>query len=107
MTDLDPRTILDTPMPAGNDAGATTIRGYLVRLLAEFWEYGEGFSGKRPFGNSGWEWEPLGALAKAGHITGVFDTDGYVEDLDQEAGSRLIAAAIQFLGAPEEEADGG
>jgi hypothetical protein len=104
MTDPAPRMILDTPMGT-NDAGATTIRGYLIRLLAELWDAGECFSGKHPFGNSDWEGEPLVALARAGHVTARFDADGYVEDLDEEAGRRLITAAIQALGAPGERAE--
>jgi hypothetical protein len=38
-----------------SDAGDNiTIRDYLRILLETLWEEGEGFSGKRPFGNSGW-----------------------------------------------------
>jgi hypothetical protein len=97
----DPSTILSTPMPPGNDAGASTVRDYLIRLLSDVWEYGEGFNGKRPFGNSGWEWELHAALAKAGHITGVFDKDGYIEAADEDAGRALIAKAIKALGGGE------
>lgn len=97
MPDIDSRTILDTPMEP-NDSGATTIRGYLVALLAAVWDQSEGFSGKRPFGNSGWDWDLYGALVKAGHINGRFDEDGYIEDVDEQTGDRLIRAAIQALG---------
>jgi hypothetical protein len=90
--------ILDTPMQ-DNDAGAATIRRYLVALLVALWHEGEGFSGKRPFGNSGWEWDLLAALAKAGHVSGKFDEDGYLEEVDQVAGERMIAEAIEALGA--------
>lgn len=99
MTDLDPRTILGTPMPEGNDADAATIGDYLIRLLSDVWEYGEGFDGKRPFGNSGWEWDLYAALAKAGHITGVFDQDGYVEGADTPEGRSLVADAIKAMPA--------
>ncbi|GLY81868.1 hypothetical protein [Actinoallomurus iriomotensis] len=102
MADIDPRVILDTPM-GPNDAGAATIRDYLTRLLAELWKDGEGFSGKRPFGNSSWEGELLSALARAGHITGTLDEDGYLDDADEETGYALIAAAIRALGAPTED----
>lgn len=104
-TDIDPRVILDTPMDQ-NDSGATTIRGYLVALLAEVWEHGEGFSGKRPFGTSGWHWDLYAALIKAGHIPGRFDEYGDVEDADNKAGDKLIAAAIRALDAPTEKTDG-
>lgn len=36
-----------------NGAGAATVGEYLAKLLAELWLHDEGFSGKRPFGNSG------------------------------------------------------
>lgn len=94
--DTDPTTVLACPM-GDNDAGADTIRTYLVALLEVLWEQGDCFGGKRPFGNSGWEYELYGALAKAGHITGTFDEDGYVNEMDTDAGRRLITAAIKHL----------
>lgn len=93
----DPRTVLDTPM-GDNDADAATIRDYLLRLLSDVWRHGEGFNGKRPFGNSGWEWEVYTALVRAGHIGGRFDADGYIEDADRQAGDALVASAIKALG---------
>jgi hypothetical protein len=45
-----------------NDAGATTIREYLVLILANVWFEGEGFSGKRPFGNSGWQYDLINVV---------------------------------------------
>lgn len=95
-------SILDIHMnPDTNDAGANTIRGYLVALLAELWEKGEGFSGKRPFGNSGWEHELYRALADDGEIEANYYTydDGFVEvdGYDTVKGNRLIARAIRDL----------
>lgn len=68
---------------APNDAYAATVREYLVALLAAVWDEGEGFDGKRPFGNSGWEGEVLEALDAAG-----------IPD-----GERAMARAIQSLAA--------
>ena len=95
MTALTPAEILALPMQA-NDADAATIRDYLARLLAEVWEWGEEFSGKRPFDNSGWEDELFLALVNAGAIQGGPDKYG---DLDCDAGRAAIAAAIKELGA--------
>lgn len=81
-----------------NDANAPTIRDYLIRLLSLVWEEGEGFNGKRPFGNSGWEYDLYVPLVRAGMIEGTFDHDGYPEDLDDILGDEIIAAAIQELG---------
>jgi len=44
---------LDTEIEE-NDSGETTIRNYLLELLYQAYEQAEGFSGKRPFGDSGW-----------------------------------------------------
>lgn len=97
MPEPTPAQILATTMEP-NDSDATTIRGYLVALLDALWRHGEGFSGKRPFGNSGWHWDVYAALAKAGHIRGTFDEDGYLDDADETTGDRLIRSAIQALG---------
>jgi hypothetical protein len=87
--------ILDTPM-AENDSGADTVRGYLTELLVVLWDAGEDFSGKRPFGNSGWQDDLHVALGQAGYIRYV--EDGYCEDVDTVAGHALIARAIVELG---------
>lgn len=57
--------VLDCPM-GPNDANAETVRDYLKALLLKVWVQGEGFSGKRPFGNSGWEYDVTDALVEAG-----------------------------------------
>lgn len=95
--------ILATPMP-DNDADAATIRGYLAALLAVVWRENEAFSGKRPFGNSGWDMELYRALGEAGYIRWTVDEDGEVEDFDDETGDRLIASAIIALAAAPQEA---
>ncbi len=92
-----PQQVLDCPMEP-NDSGADTIRGYLVALLATLWREEEGFSGKRPFGNSDWPCDLYLPLVKAGFITGRLDEDGYLEDFDSRAGDALIASAIKALG---------
>lgn len=84
---------------AGDDL---TVRQYLHALLSALWREGECFSGKRPFGNSGWEHELYAPLAKAGFIDlGVVDEDGGVYGYtgEQERAAHtyvldLIAAAM-------------
>lgn len=98
--ELTPAQILDLPM-GDNDSGARTIRGYLVELLLTVWRKGEGFSGKRPFGSSCWEWDLYAALACAGVITATFDEDGFIDDMSADQrlrADRLIASAIEALG---------
>lgn len=94
--------VLDLPMKP-NDADAETVRQYLVTLLSTLWDEGEGFSGKRPLGDSGWEWDLLNPVQEAGLIHGVFDEEGYVltgrdRSAEQERlGRELIAQAILRL----------
>jgi hypothetical protein len=88
--------LLDLPLPA-NDSGATTVRGYLLELLAEVWRCEEGFSGKRPFGNSSWQHDVYFPMVAAGLIDGEFDANGDREDADTDTGERLILAAIKAL----------
>jgi len=97
--DVTPQQVLDLPLP-DNDSGASSVRGYLVALLTELWREGEGFSGKRPFGNSGWQYDLYVPLIRAGLIDGAFDEDGYVDRCDDKAGNLLIDAAITSLGEP-------
>lgn len=88
------KDVLAIPMKAGNDAGASTIKEYLVKLLSELWREGEGFSGKRPFGNSGWEYELYLPLVTSGAVNGKLDSEGYLEKVDQDAANTLIFEAI-------------
>lgn len=85
-------------LPMGpNESGAQTIRGYLVELVKEVWDQEEGFSGKRPFGNSGWQSDLYLPLVRAGMIHGSIDTDGYLDGADEVDGDRLIRSAIEAL----------
>lgn len=90
--------ILDLPM-GKNDAGSETIRDYLKALLTTLWENGEGFSGKRPFGNSGWEQDLYAALGRGGVVEAQVDEDGYVEVTDREEADSLIFDAIDAIDA--------
>jgi hypothetical protein len=94
------RQVLALPLPEGNDADAATVRDYLTAQLVALWREGDGFSGKRPLGNSGWEWDIYIPMAKAGLIHGEFDEDGEVIELHEAVGERLIVAAINELGRP-------
>jgi len=50
-----------------SDAGDNlTIRDYFYTLLTAVWNEGESFSGKRPFGNGGWEYRPVPTASESG-----------------------------------------
>ena len=56
-----------------------TLREYLKLQLTTLWRESEGFSGKRPLGDSGWEWEIAQLLVEAGYVEGkleTYDDDG-------------------------------
>lgn len=96
---MTPTEVLALPMdPNTNDAAASSIQEYLVALLKALWEEEEGFSGKRPLGNSGWQWDVYTALAKGGALEAKFDSDGYdLDDFDVEEADRVMAEAIGAL----------
>lgn len=69
-------TALDVELDE-NDANADTVRAYLAVLLTAVLEEEESFSGKRPFGNSGWLREITEPLREAGfnpEEAGFFET---------------------------------
>jgi hypothetical protein len=81
------------------DIGVCTLREYLIALVARLWVEDEGFSGKRPFGNSGWQGDVMRSLAREGLIKGTYDDDSdeaYVP-FDWPKGSKLVALAIEML----------
>lgn len=88
--------ILDIEMQP-NDAKAKTVRDYLKALLSNLWRKEESFSGKRPFGNSGWQHDVYAALVRAGAIKGALDEDGYPFDIDYAAGEAAVLEAIEAL----------
>lgn len=83
--------------PERNDAAASSIREYLAVLLGTLWEEKSQFNGKRPFGSSSWYFELFTAMVEAGVIAGKLDEDGYLAEVDNGEGDRLIAAAIEEM----------
>lgn len=89
--------ILGTKFYCDDLSQEITIKEYLKELLQRVWKEGESFSGKRPFGNSGWQADLYLPLIAAGFITGTVDEDGYLEDCDEKAGDELISEIISRL----------
>jgi hypothetical protein len=77
-----------------SDIGETTIREWLRELLLTLWREGEGFSGKRPFGNSGWELDAYATLIKSGVVKGELGEFGYVEKVDRADAESIIDRLI-------------
>lgn len=94
---MTPEETLNLKMIQPNDAGAETIRDYLKALLTDLWRETEGFSGKRPFGNSGWEYEVYNSLVEAGAVPARYTIDGDLWSFDEAAADKLIFKAIEAL----------
>jgi hypothetical protein len=78
-----------------SDAGENlSVRDYLRVLLSTLWMKGEDFSGKRPFGNSGWECEIYQPLVAGGFIPGTLDEDGYVDSIDEKIAKAYVCNLI-------------
>ena len=78
-----------------SDAGENiTVRDYLRVLLETLYREGESFSGKRPFGNSGWQGDLYAPLISSGVLKGKLDEDGYVEECDETAADAYILKLI-------------
>ena len=93
---MTPNEILALPFES-SDIGPTTVGGYLSALLLALWDEGDGFSGKRPLGNSGWQFDLYTPLVQAGVVRGTIDDDGYLEDLDEDAAKSKIRECIHVL----------
>ena len=95
--------ILDIKMEE-NDADAETIRDYLKELLTQLWRKSETFSGKSPFGDSGWEYDLYKPIA-TNHLVDVdyFDENDDKDDweniasFDEKKANKLIFDAIEQL----------
>jgi hypothetical protein len=94
---MDAVQLLDIRFESRDLGEELSIREYMRRLLSELFAEGEGFSGKRPFGNSGWEYEIIEALIRAGAVTGSLDSEGCVDDYNEDEYQIALAKMIAFL----------
>jgi hypothetical protein len=93
---MDAKQVLDLEM-SSNDADAATIRDYFKALLTAIITEEEGFSGKRPFGNSGWIGDLEQALVKASVVAGKLDENGWLDECDSDAAKVRILEAVKAL----------
>ncbi|MGE0797276.1 MAG: hypothetical protein AB7G13_28690 [Lautropia sp.] len=76
---------------AGDDL---SVREWLRTLLLAVWSEQESFNGKRPWGNSAWEYNVYTPLIKAGFIAGTVDEDGYGDCEDVNAAHAFVCDLI-------------
>lgn len=79
------------------DAGSTTIGGFLESLLYTLWNEGADFNSKRPWGNSGWEYVLYEALVEHGVVEGKLDEDGFIEKVDYEKANEIVFGLIKHV----------
>lgn len=91
---MTPQEILNIEMQE-NDAGAKTIGEYVAKLACGVIVETEGFSGKRPFGNSGWYNGLVEPLVRAGVVEGEIDEDDYVDGYDYKEVDAVLTNAIK------------
>ena len=94
---MTPQELLDFKFYCNDLDRTLTVREYFVELLATLWREADGFSGKRPFGNSGWNFEIEGALVESGKIPGKLEYGEYIADENPDP---LIIEAIYLLNRP-------
>lgn len=94
--EIDLQAVLATGFES-SDLGQTTVREYFKTLLVALWNEEEGFSGKRPFGNSGWQNDLVKPLIRAGMIAGSIDPEGYAEAKDSGEFNEAVVKLIEAL----------
>ena len=70
-----------------------TVREFFKELLTALFKEGECFSGKRPFGNSGWDYDLCVCLAQNEIISGTTSEYGGFTDWDydsKEANAKIL-----------------
>lgn len=80
-----------------DDVDVKSIRGYFKFLLSMLWDDSEAFSGKRPFGNGGWECDVYRALIQVKAIKGVLDVDDSIVEIDYKKANKLVFKLIESL----------
>lgn len=71
-----------------------TLRQYFYDLMSTLWCEQDGFDNKRPFGNSGWDYEIYKPLVQAGLVKGRIDADGYIAELDDAEANEFVLTKI-------------
>jgi hypothetical protein len=93
---------LAAPMTRCGDFDNMNVIDWLHELLKTLWIEEEGFSGKYPFGNSGWSSDLVYSLIECGYIPlleGVVCSDDDWPDYsyDEKEADRLIRELIQYV----------
>lgn len=102
MSDIIDQVLNETEVDLG--AEKITIRQMFVRMMRKCW-LDDGFSGKRPLGDSGWRDDVIKSLVDSGLIRGEIDCDGDLVSSDDGAGGELVLAALDRMAENEKDKD--
>lgn len=91
------KEILDLKFESTDLGETITIKDFFKKLLTTLFEQGECFSGKRPFGNSGWDWDLKICLAENKVISGKYDSKCGDWDFDSAEADEKIFELIKEL----------
>ena len=72
-----------------------TLKEYLKETFLTFIHEGESFSGKRPFGNSDWDWQIYKGLITLDNSLGTLDEDGYIDTVNRKACDKIIVQCVE------------
>lgn len=86
--------ILALPIKRRDIDEEITIRQYFYDLMSALWTELEDFDGKRPFGNSDWEYEVYASLIRHELIPGAFDENGYIKEVDSAQANAFVLKNI-------------
>lgn len=92
-------------LPVVGFADHWTVRKYLYELLITLWNEKEAFSGKRPFGDSGWDHDLIAALVIGGALPGKLDEFGFVKEYNPAKAEKYVSQLIHYVFFKEKRFD--
>lgn len=92
-----PRDILSLEFYDSSNMENISFRDYFVLLLVTLMHKEEGFSGKRPLGDSGWKYDLYKGLIQHDLVKGKLDEDGYVDFIDEIEADDYLQRMVNSL----------
>jgi hypothetical protein len=86
--------ILSTKRFVGDLNKEVTLLEYLRALLHKLIKEQDSFSGKHPFGNSGWHHDLYAFLVQSKAIRGHLDCEGNLDVYDDKAADKLLPVLV-------------
>lgn len=91
------KEILELKFHSNDLRKTVTVKDFFKELLKRLFKEMECFSGKRPFGNSDWEYDMCACFIKNGIVDGKIDEDGYIYECNWRQFDNVIQVLIESL----------